>query len=133
MKETANTELIRQAYEFFKAGDISSFLNLLAEDVEWQMPEIDNVAFAGSRRGRQQVGEFFQRMAEVQDVVEYAPEEFIAQGDKVVVLGRFTMRVKATGKESRSAWAHVWTVQGGSITASREYVDSLAVSRAHAN
>jgi ketosteroid isomerase-like protein len=70
-------------------------------------------------------------MAEVQDVVEFEPEEFIAQGDKVVVLGRFTMRIKATGRDSSSAWAHVWTLQGKMVSSVREYVDTLAVSRAH--
>ena len=70
-------------------------------------------------------------MKEVQDVIEFGPEEYIAQGNKVVVLGRFTMRIKVTGRDARSAWAHVWTIQDGVVTAVREYVDTLAVSRAH--
>ena len=45
-----------------------------------------NVPFAGTWKGRQQVEQFFSRMSEVQDVVEFEPEEFIAQGDKVIVL-----------------------------------------------
>jgi ketosteroid isomerase-like protein len=40
-------------------------------------------------------------------------------------------RVKATGKESRSEWAQVWTVKDGVITHMQEYVDTAAVSRAH--
>jgi uncharacterized protein len=48
-----------------------------------------------------------------------------------VVLGRFVMHVKATGKESRSEWAHAWTVKEGVITHMQEYVDTAAVSRAH--
>ena len=70
-------------------------------------------------------------MGEVQDVVEFEPQEFIAQADKVVVLGRFTMRVKATGRASRSAWVHVWTIEGGKVAYVREYVDTLAVSQSH--
>ena len=81
--------------------------------------------------GRDEVAQFFGQMAEVQDVVEYQPEEFIAQGDTVVVLGRFTMHVKATGKDSRSRWAHVWKVENGRASYVREYVDTLAVSQAH--
>jgi len=131
MSEQANTQLVQQAYQLFKAGNIQSFLNLLAEDVLWFMPEMANVPFARTWRGRHQVGQFFKLLSEVQDVVEFEPEEFIAQGDKVVVLGRFTMHVKATGRASRSAWAHVWTVEGGTVSYVREYVDTLAVSRAH--
>ena len=90
-----------------------------------------NVPFAGTWRGRQQIGEFFRNVAETQERVEYAPEHFIAQDDKVVVLGHFVMRVKATGKESRSEWAQVWTVKDGVITHMQEYVDTAAVSQAH--
>jgi ketosteroid isomerase-like protein len=60
----------------------------------------------------------------------FQPEEFISQGDPVV-LGHFTMRVKATGRISRSQWAHIWTVEGEQVTAFREYVDTAAVSAAH--
>ena len=70
-------------------------------------------------------------MVEVQDVVEFEPEEFIAKREKVVVLGHFTMRVKATGKLSHSQWVHVWKVDEGKISYMREYVDTLAVSRAY--
>ena len=70
-------------------------------------------------------------MVEVQDVAEFEPEEFIAKGQKVVVLGHFSMCVKATGKVSRSHWVHVWKVDQGKISYMREYVDSLAVSQAY--
>jgi ketosteroid isomerase-like protein len=132
VSEQANTQLVQQAYQCFRAGDIQSVLNLLAEDVLWEMPEIANVPFSGSWRGRQQAAIFFQKLTESQDVIEFEPEQFLAQADKVVVLGHFTMRVKATGREFRSDWVHVWAVADGKFRHVREYVDSLAVSRAHA-
>jgi ketosteroid isomerase-like protein len=104
---------------------------LLADNVQWKVPAMANVPFAGTWRGRQHVGEFFHKVAETQEQVEFAPEYFIAQDDKVVVLGRFVNHVKATGKQSRSDWAHVWTVQDGVITHMQEYVDTAAVSQAH--
>jgi len=129
MPEQSNAKLVQQAYQVFKEGQIESFLNLLSKDVLWVLPEMPNVPFAGTWNCRDGVAQFFSRMREVQDVEEFEPEEFIAQGNKVVVLGRFTMRIKVTG--ARSAWAHVWTIQDGVVTAVREYVDTLAVSRAH--
>lgn len=131
MQEKSNKQLVRGAYRNFKAGDIPSFLNLLAEDVRWEMPEIEGVPFARVWSGRAQVGEFFSRLVETQEVAEFEPEEFTAEEDTVVVLGRFTMHVKATGRESRSAWAHVWKIDQGVVRLVREYVDTLAVSRAH--
>jgi len=131
MNDQANAQLVKQAYQLFKAGDIASFLNLLTENVLWVLPEMANVPFAGTWKGRQQVRQFFGRLNELQEVVEFEPEEFIAQGGKVIVLGRFTMHVRATDKTSRSDWVHVWTVEGDRASAVREYVDTLAISRAH--
>ena len=35
MGERENTELVQQAYQHFKGGDIQGFLESLSEDVEW--------------------------------------------------------------------------------------------------
>jgi len=131
LNEETNTKLVQQAYQSIRTGDIPSFLNILAEDVLWILPDMANVPFAGTWQGREQVGQFFRRMVEVQDVVEFEPQEFIAKREMVVVLGHFTMRVKATGRLSRSQWVHVWKVDEGRIGYMREYVDTLAVSQAH--
>ena len=131
MSEQANVQLVQQIYGNIAAGDVATVLGALAADVQWVMPEIPNVPFAGSWQGREQVSQFFRRLTDAQDVVEFVPQTFIAQDDTVVVLGRFTMYVKATGRESRSEWAHAWTVKDGKITRMREYVDTAAVSRAH--
>ena len=132
MREKENKQLVQGAYRSFKQGDIPAFLNILAEDVRWEMPDIEGVPFARVWLGRAQVAQFFSRFADTQDVVEFDPQEFIAEADTVVVLGRFTMHVKATGRDARSAWAHVWKIDQGVVRLVREYVDTLAVSRAHA-
>ena len=131
MSEQANTRLVQQAYQRIAMGDMPSLLHLLAADVQWQLPDMENVPFAGLWQGRQQVKQFFGIVDQVQEMVEFQPNEFIAQGDKVIVLGRFTMRVKSTGRDSNSDWAHVWTVKDGEITHFREYVDTVAVIRSH--
>ena len=131
MNEQQNTHLVQQFYQSMKTDDTQSLQNSLARDVEWELPEMENVPFAGKWHGREGVGQFFGKVSEVQDVVEFEPKEFIAQGNKVVVLGHFTMRIKATGRNVSSNWAHVWTVENGQITRFYEYVDTAVVSSAH--
>jgi uncharacterized protein len=131
MNEKENTRLVQQAYQSIKAGDLQLLLNSFAVDVQWQLPEMENVPFAGKWQGPEGVKQFFGKVFEVQDVVEFEPEEYIAQGDKVVVLGHFLMRIKATAREFGSDWAHIWTVKDGKVTRFYEYVDTAAVSRAH--
>ncbi|MCI0616926.1 nuclear transport factor 2 family protein [bacterium] len=131
MNEQKNTDLIRKAYQQMSSGEIQSFLNLFADDTEWELPEMENVPFAGKWKGREGVGQFFKTVLGVQDIVEFEPEEYFAEGDKVVVLGHFLMRIKSAGNEFGSKWAHVWTVENDKITYFYEYVDTAVVSKAH--
>src|SRR5262245_5517684 len=132
MNEQENIRLVQQAYEAMATGDVESLLKLMDLDVEWHMPAMEDVPFAGARFGHNGVREFAYLLADSHEVVEFVPEQFIAQGKIVVALGRFTMRVRATGRKIVSDWAHAWTIDGGKITFFREYVDTAAVVRGHA-
>src|SRR6266852_7907250 len=82
--EQENMRLVQQIYENFKSGDIKALLNLLSVNIEWQLPEIENVPFSGKRRGHEQMGQFFESLVDTQEIQHFDPREFIAQGDKVV-------------------------------------------------
>lgn len=87
--------------------------------------------FSGKRQGRDAVGEFFASVAENQEVLSFEPREFVAQGNTVVSLGRYEWRVKSTGREFISDWAHVFTVENGRVVRFREYFDSAAAEAAY--
>ena len=132
MSEQDNVEVVKRAYENFKAGDIGALLGQMSEDVDWRLPEIQGAPFAGARKGRGQVSEFFSSLADSQDVLSFEPREFVAQGDKVVALGSYRWRVKKNGREYGGEWAHVFTVRDGKITSFHEYMDSAAAAAAYA-
>lgn len=52
------------------------------------------------------------------------PDEFIDAGDRVVVLGRYTGRAKATGRVLDVPYAHVWTFRDGKAVEFRQFVDT---------
>ena len=132
MSEQDNVAVVRRAYENFKGGDINGILDSLTEEVDWRLPEIEGVAFSGARKGREGVGGFFSQLAESQETVSFEPREFVAQGDKVVVLGTYRWRVKKNGREYGGDWAHVFTVRDGRIAGFHEYMDSGAARAAFA-
>jgi ketosteroid isomerase-like protein len=127
MNEQQNLDLVRRGYEAFGRGDINGLLELLAEDIEWTSPGPPELPTAGTRRGRQQVAEFFQAVDQVFEIQRFEPKSFIAQGDVVVVLGSDTASIKATGKVLTDEWAHAFTIRDGKIAAMREYLDTAAV------
>jgi ketosteroid isomerase-like protein len=127
-----NTQTIQQAYAAIAGQNMPSLQRLIARDIVWIVPEMSGVPFAGEWRGQQGVAQFFARLEESQEIVEFQPVQFVAQKATVVVLGHFVMRVKATARLSRSEWAHLWTLRDGLIVRMQEYVDTAAVRAAHA-
>ena len=58
------------------------------------------------------------------------PREFVAQGDRVLVVGFATGKIKATNKTFEDDWIFAITVREGRLTSIREYVDTQALARA---
>ena len=131
MSEPENTATVQQAYNNFKTGNIQALLDQMSDDVTWQLPEIEGVALAGKRTGCAGVGEFFATVARDQEVREFEPREFIAQGDKVVSLGNYRWRVKDTGREFKSDFVHIFTLRDGKIVRFREHLDTALAAAAY--
>jgi ketosteroid isomerase-like protein len=128
MSEQNSLGVVRMGYDAFGRGDINALLNLLDDNVEWITPGPAEVPTAGTRRGRQAVGEFFKSLSETFEITNFVPKEFIAQGDRVIVLGTDTARIKATGKTLDFNWVHSFTVKNDKIVAFSEYGDMSAVA-----
>ena len=139
MANGSNTRTVQKVYETFGSMDtersreagMQSLLGLYSEDIIWEVPQMDNVRFSGKRRGIEGVKEFFSTMMEDLEFLELEPQEYIADGDNVVTLGRYSWRVRSTGREFSSAFAHVCTVRDGKIVRFREYMDTAAEVKAH--
>ena len=64
------------------------------------------------------------------DIAFFEPAEFIAQGDKVVVLGSSKATVKSTSRSYETDWVHVFTVKDGKVTNFAEFFDTAAATKA---
>ncbi len=133
MSEQENVQIAKRAYELFKGGDIESLLNLYTDDATWETPRVENMPQTGKRKGREQMLEFMALVGPGNlESLRFEPREFVAQGNKVVVLGHYQWRVKATGKEYASDFVHVCTFDDdGKITAFKEYLDTAAARDAY--
>ena len=131
MSEQANIGLLKQAYAAYDKGDIQTLLGLLAQDIEWELPEVEGIPFTGKRRGLSQAADFFRVMDQVQETREFKPDTFMAQGDQVVVLGHGSFAVKASGVEYSDNWCHVFRIADGKIASFREYCDTYKAAQAY--
>lgn len=130
MDEQANVDLVRQCYDAFKQGDLDRLLGCMAEDIDWELPAIPGVPFSGKRHGRDQVTEFFRLEVEHQIPREFTPQDFIAQGERVVAVGHYAFSVKSTGEDYESDWTHIFTIRNGKIAAFREFLDTRSAALA---
>jgi hypothetical protein len=130
MNEQNNMAVIQQAFACFGQGDVPGILNTLADDVTWQVAPVANVPYTGTRNGHAGAAEFFALMAQCEDVLQFEPRDFIAQGDQVVVRGQYAGRVKDTGREYTTYFIHIFTVRDGKIVNFDEYTDTAAIAAA---
>ena len=124
---TTPTDLIRQFYTALSTSDAPTALGLMADDIEW----LTMWHYQVDGRGPQKVAEglLMPLMAEWSSFA-LTPDEYLADGNTVMSLGRFTGVHGATGKSVNARYAHVWTVAGGKIARFRQYIDTLAVAEA---
>ena len=128
MSEQDNVRIVQNAYDAFKRGDIEGLLQLVADDVEWITPgPSDIMPAAGQRRGREGVADFFSSLSTQEDVELFEPQEYIAQGEKVVALSKYRGRVKTTGRTAETDLVHVFDIKDGKVQRFREFFDTAAV------
>jgi ketosteroid isomerase-like protein len=132
MSASDNTKVVQEAYAAFGGGDIPGLLAKLDENVEWTYPAHPAIPWAGEFKGHDGVLKFVGAIGESVDFLAFEPRTFIAEGDKVVVLGYQKMRNKASGEEWDATWAHVFTLKDGRVTSFREYPDTAAVAKGFA-
>ena len=109
-----NAEVVQTTYEAVGRGEIPA-LDLLTDDVQWTFQGPSMIPFAGTRRGRGGVAEFFSLVGETLEFQEFEPREFVAQGDTVVVLGFECSLVRPTERTFEQEWAHVYRLRDGKV------------------
>lgn len=130
MNARDNSQVIQSMFAAFGKGDIPAVFSHLNPEVTWNSAYAEGVPLHGVWRGLEGVQQLFSRFGGL-DIKAFVAEEFITQGDKVVVLGHERVGVKSTGKEYFNRWAHVYTVKDGKVTAVNSYNDTAAVLRAY--
>lgn len=126
MSDQANTERAQQFYETLGRGDIPALLDFVADDIEWTYQGPSAIPFAGTRHGREGVGEFFTLLDQTLEFEAFEPREFVAQGDTVVALGYERNRLKQSGRTVEQEWVHVFTFRDGKIVKVRSFENTAA-------
>jgi hypothetical protein len=129
MSIEANVRVVKDFFAAMGGGDKQRLLALVAEDIEWIIPGED-WALAGTHRGHAGLADVRQKASEEIEMTYPKPPEFVAQGDRVLVVGAATGKIKATKKTFEDHWVFDITLRDGKVTKIREYIDTQALARA---
>ena len=129
MSTQENVQIVKDFFAAMGGSDRQTLLALSAEDIEWIVPGED-WPLAGTHRGHAGLENLLQKANEAVETSYPEPPEFIAQGDRVLVVGFATGRIKATNRKFEDHWVFDITVRNGKVTKIREYIDTQALARA---
>jgi len=118
-----SVDVVRGVYEAFGRGDVPAVLGAMTDDIEWH--EAEGMPYGGVYHGGEAVAQnVFGPIT--QDIPDFAvkPEEFIASGDAVAAVVRYTGTGKATGKQLNLPVVHVFNVRNGKIAQFRQFIDT---------
>jgi ketosteroid isomerase-like protein len=132
MQEQQNIDLVKKLYEAFGKGDIDTIIGSLADQLVWRFDASSVIPYAGEYKTPDQVKDgFFGSLASTQKDYALKTDEFIAQDDKVVMVGSYGATVDATGKRFDLPLVHVWRIQNGKVTRFLVFTDTAKVAEAY--
>ena len=124
-----NIQIVKDFFAAISSHNKQDLLALVAKDIEWIVPGED-WPLAGTHRGHAGLADVLQKASEEIEMTYPEPPEFVAQGDRVMVAGVATGKIKATNRAFKDDWVFAITVQNGKVTKIREYIDTQALARA---
>jgi hypothetical protein len=133
MQETQNVKVVQEAYAAFGRGDVQAILDRLDDGIVWKpvYGAASYVPMSGERRGKPAVAIFFKQVAENLTFSRFEPREFVATGDKVVTLGRYTAKTSG-GKDFDADFVMVFALKRGKVAEFQQFTDAAALNASFA-
>lgn len=127
-------QFLRDTYAALARGDVAAVQARMNPAIEWHEPGLRNSPPPAS--GRVYLGpasvtrDVLEALPAAWDNVAVETDAFFGQGERVVVLGRFTGTAKATGRQVEAPFVHVCTVRDGTLCRLESFTDTARVLHA---
>jgi uncharacterized protein len=127
-----NVAILKDAYRQWhesKGASVDVWLDLMAEDVKVRSLADGKPAasFTSEGNSKAQFKRYFDGLLADWEMINYKASQFIAQDDRVAVMGSTAWRNRKTGRAVDTPKADFWTFRDGKITAFYEFYDTAAL------
>ena len=126
-----NVQVVKDFLSALANRDKDGLLALADKNIEWIVPG-EGWPLVGTYQGHEGLEEILGKANETIETSFPEPPEFVAQGDRVLVIGRALGKMKATNKQWEDHWVFDIVVRDGKLARVREYVDTQALAKASA-
>jgi uncharacterized protein len=104
---------MRKRYEAFNQGDMETATELWADDFVWQGSNSTDLPGGGEHRGKEEALRVMGEAVGAWDEFSLSADEFLENGDTVVVLGHTD--VKKGGESAEVPVVHIWRWEGDQV------------------
>ena len=115
--------IVDRMFEAFASANVDKIVDTVSDDTVW-IYHGTQVIPKGEFKGKEGVRKFFTRILHGTEIIKFQPQQFIVEGNMVVVLGNEHQKVKRSGKELKQKWVQVYTVENDLITRMEEFATS---------
>ena len=109
------TATVRRMFAAFRAGDLDALVETVHPDSRWTYyganPRLSQATFGG----RDAVRRFFERILQRLEMDEFNTDEWVAEGETVVIFGGEAGTVRSTGQAFRNVWTQKYVVRDNQI------------------
>jgi len=121
-----------RAWNDTKGASIDTWLDLMADQIDWRSLADGAHAVAWTSRGktRAEVRAYLIALTSAFAMEHYTVEQYVCDVDTIVTIGTTAWRNKATGKQLDTPIVTVWRFQKGKVVSFFEYYDTAKVIEA---
>lgn len=112
---------VERLFAAFRAGDLDALLATVHPESRWTYYGANPRLAAATFSGHDAVRRFFAGILERLAMTAFDTDEFVTEGDTVVIFGGEAGTVRATGQAFRNVWAQKYVVREGLIVEMAEY------------
>ena len=123
---TGNKDIIRATYEGSSEENAAHLRAALAPDAQWT--EAAGFPYAGIYVGYDAIfANVFHRLATEWEGYKAEVHTYLEDADRVAAFGVYSGIYRATGKNMRATFAHLYRLKDGKIVTMEQHVDSAMV------